>query len=218
MTISPEELADIFLSGDDHHALRIVQDYLQNHSRKDLFHELLTPAMYQVGQLWQENQISVADEHLATALCDFVISATDSRSQAEKDAAQKAMIMGFEGEDHYLGLKMVACVFREHGWNVRYLGPNLPLAHAMDAAAGWKPDAIGLSAALISRLPLAKTYIDAFHTLSPKPTVLIGGRAVTLADMSAVEAEGAVILKDLESLQHWIQTRKEPNHEADAGL
>ncbi|WKA53881.1 cobalamin B12-binding domain-containing protein [Planococcus shixiaomingii] len=214
--MTSEELADIFLSGDDYCALNKVQDYLKTHTRKELFQELLTPAMYRIGQLWQENAISVADEHLATAICDFVISATDNRSQEEKENAGKVMIMGFEGEDHYLGLKMVACVFREHGWTVRYMGPNLPLAHALDAAKQWKPDVIGLSAALVSRLPLVKTYMDAFRTLEPKPVVLLGGRAVALADLSDATAEGAVVLKSLETLQHWIQARKESNHEASA--
>lgn len=217
MPMNSEELADIFLAGDDYYALNKVQEYLTDHSRKELFQELLTPAMYRIGQLWQENKISVADEHLATAICDFVISATDNRSQHEKDIAGKAMIMGFEGEDHYLGLKMVACVFREHGWQVQYMGPNLPLAHALDAAAQWKPDVIGLSAALVSRLPLVKTYMDAFQTLDVTPTVLIGGRAVSLADLSEAKAQGAVILESLETLQQWIQVRKELNYEAKSG-
>ncbi|TWT03723.1 B12-binding domain-containing protein [Planomicrobium sp. CPCC 101079] len=214
--MTSDELADIFLSGDDYYALRKVQHYLQTHTRKELHQELLTPAMYRIGQLWQENVISVADEHLATAICDFVISATDHRSQAEKEAIGKAMIMGFEGEDHYLGLKMVACVFREHGWAVHDMGPNLPLVYALDAAKQLKPDVIGLSAALVSRLPLVKTYMDAFGTLDPKPTVLIGGRAVTLADLSHAEAEGAVVLENLETLQHWIQSRKELNYGTSA--
>ncbi|MGI2327575.1 cobalamin B12-binding domain-containing protein [Planococcus sp. YIM B11945] len=218
MSITPEELADVFLSGDDHHALSIVRTYLTTHSRNELFHHLLTPAMYRIGQLWQENEISVADEHLGTAVCDFVISATDERSQLEKEAAGKAMIMGFEGEDHYLGLKMVACLFRENGWNVRYLGPNLPLAHALDAAREWQPDVVGLSAALINRLPLIKSYIQAFQTLEKIPTTLIGGRAVSLADLSEAEAQGAVVLKSLDQLQQWIQTRKERNDEGTTRL
>ncbi|TWT27855.1 B12-binding domain-containing protein [Planomicrobium sp. CPCC 101110] len=216
--MTSDELADIFLSGDDYYALRKVRYYLKTHTRKELFQELLTPAMYRIGQLWQENVISVADEHLATAICDFVISATDNRSQAEKEAAGKVMIMGFEGEDHYLGLKMVACVFREHGWVVYDMGPNLPLVHAMDAAEQLKPDVIGLSAALVSRLPLVKSYMDAFGILDPKPAVLIGGRAVTLADLSDAKAEGAVVLESLETLQNWIRSRKERNHETSASL
>lgn len=216
--MTSDELADIFLSGDDYYALRKVQYYLKTHTRKELFQELLTPAMYRIGQLWQENIISVADEHLATAICDFVISATDNRSLAEKEATGKAMIMGFEGEDHYLGLKMVACVFREHGWVVHDMGPNLPLVHAFDAAKQLKPDVIGLSAALVSRLPLVKTYMDAFEALDPKPAVLIGGRAVTLADLSDAKAEGAVVLESLETLQNWIRSRKELNHETSAPL
>lgn len=36
---------------------------------------VITPAMHQIGELWARNAISVADEHLATAIAHRVIAA-----------------------------------------------------------------------------------------------------------------------------------------------
>lgn len=36
--------------------------------------KLLTPSMAKIGLLWEEDEISVADEHLATTTCDFILS------------------------------------------------------------------------------------------------------------------------------------------------
>lgn len=211
--IQPKQLAGLFLEGDDAEALVHVRAFLKEHNQKELFAQLLTPAMYHIGELWENNEIGVADEHLATAICDFVVSAVENRHQAGNGTERKVMVFGPEGEDHYIGLKMVASLFREKHWSVKYLGPNLPLAHALDAAKIWKPDAIALSAALVYRLPVVKTYIIEFLKLEPKPTVFVGGRAVTIANPDVLREEGAIILKDLEQLERWLAMGEEPEDE-----
>ena len=213
MTINPEELAHLFIAGEDAQAMKNILEYLETHSRKELFTNVLTPTMYHIGVLWERNDISVADEHLATAICDFILSATEERNVQNDRAEGKVMVMGLEGEDHYLGLKMVASIFREKGWHVQYMGPNLPLDHALDAAIRQKPDVIGLSAALAYRLPALKTYIRAFQQLDKPPVILIGGRAMKLADMTALEEEGAIVVRELDELEQWIQSGKEQSHE-----
>ncbi|MFP3323198.1 cobalamin B12-binding domain-containing protein [Planococcus sp. SIMBA_160] len=201
------QLSELFLQGQEEEALKYVQDFLESHSHEQLYGDLLTPAMYRIGELWEQNEISVAEEHLATAVCDFVLSATELRNK-EKDGRQKAMIFGPEGEEHYIGLKMVASMFREEGYEVRYMGPNLPLDAALQLAADWQPDVVALSGALAHRLPVLKTYAEAFSQIDSKPAVLIGGRAVTLSSFADLQVKGAVIVRELGALREWIRTGK----------
>lgn len=211
--IQPTELAELFLQGNDREALKQVQYFLECHNRKELFDQLLTPAMYHIGELWETNLITVADEHLATAICDFVVSVVDNRQQATHFSKSKVMVLGPEGEDHYIGLKMVSSLFREHNWTVNYLGPNLPLSHAVEAAIRWKPDVIALSAALVYRLPMLKAYTQEFLELAHQPIVIIGGRAVTFESSRSLRDEGAILVKDLNQLEQWIKTGEEPDNE-----
>ncbi|MGO1057887.1 cobalamin B12-binding domain-containing protein [Planococcus sp. FY231025] len=207
--IQPIQLAELFLDGNDAEALVQVRRFLEEYTQHELFARLLTPAMYHIGELWENNEIGVADEHLATAVCDFVVSAVENRKQQGDGTERKVMVLGPEGEDHYIGLKMVSSRFRENGWSVKYLGPNLPLDHALDAAKRWEPDAIALSAALVYRLPLIKTYIKEFLELDPKPIVFLGGRAVSKANPEALRNEGAIVLEDLEQLERWLTMGEE---------
>ncbi|RNF38374.1 cobalamin B12-binding domain-containing protein [Planococcus salinus] len=209
MEIQPKELADLFLAGEEEKALQLVQQYLQQHSQQDLYHQLLTPAMYRIGELWENNIISVADEHLATAVCDFVVSAAELKRESIKGIKRKAMILGPEGEGHYIGMKMVSSLFKENGWQVHYMGPNLPLESAIESAKRWKPEVVALSAALVYRLPALQQYAAAFRELDFKPVILLGGRAVSIADPSFIREEGTVVVKDLQQLKDWIQTGKE---------
>ena len=204
------QLSDLFLQGQEEEALKYVQDFLENHSHEQLYGELLTPAMYRIGELWEQNEISVAEEHLATAVCDFILSATELRNK-NKEGRQKAMIFGPEGEEHYIGLKMVAAMFREEGYEVRYMGPNLPLDSALQLAEDWKPDVVAVSGALAHRLPVLKTYAEAFSQVVPKPAILIGGRAVTLSSFADLQVKGAVIVRELGALREWIRTGKGSN-------
>ncbi|TWT07207.1 cobalamin-binding domain protein [Planococcus sp. CPCC 101016] len=213
MNKKSQELSDLFLAGDEKQALDLVQTYLENHTKNELYQLVLTPAMYRIGELWEKNIITVADEHLATAICDFVVSVTDVRRPVKNISEKKVMVLGPEGEDHYIGLKMVASLFKENGWEVQYLGPNLPLDAAIDSANRWKPDVIALSAALAYRLPVLKKYAQSFIELDFKPSVILGGRAVAMANWSASESEGMIIVKELDQLKEWIHTGKEPDND-----
>ena len=213
MNNQSKELADLFLAGNEKQALHSVQAYLKNHTKDELYQHVLTPAMYWIGELWEKNVITVADEHLATAICDYVVSVTEMRKGEQNADQKKVMVLGPEGEDHYIGLKMVASLFKENGWEVRYLGPNLPLDAAIDTANCWKPDAIALSAALVYRLPVLKKYTEAFRALDFKPSVILGGRAVAMGNWPASESEGVLIVKELDQLKNWIQNGKEPDNE-----
>ncbi|AQQ54014.1 cobalamin B12-binding domain-containing protein [Planococcus lenghuensis] len=206
MLIEPKALARLFLDGEETKALTEIQAYLAEHSKKELYHDLLTPAMIHIGELWERNEISVADEHLATAICDFVMSAVDIRPVSlPSDGSKTALVLGVEGEQHYLGLKMTASLLRENGWSVHYLGPDLPLDHALAAAERWQPDAIGLSAALAYRAPAVRKFVEAFLELQPAPVIFIGGRAVSAADLSHLEQEGVLLFDNLHQLERWIR-------------
>lgn len=211
--IQPTELAGLFLQGNDREALKQVQQFLDSHNRRTLFDQLLAPAMYHIGELWETNAITVADEHLATAICDFVVSVVDKREQDAHSLRHKVMVLGPEGEDHYIGLKMVSSLFRERNWSVNYLGPNMPLDHAVEAAIRWKPDAIALSAALVYRVPALKIYTKRFKELDHQPAIIIGGRAASLDSSHSLKDEGAILVKDLDQLEQWIKTGEEPDDE-----
>lgn len=67
-------LADYLLQGDEEIAIQLIEAEMNRTSQQQMMNDLLTPAMQHIGYLWENNQITVADEHLATAICDFVLS------------------------------------------------------------------------------------------------------------------------------------------------
>lgn len=201
------KIARLLLEGKENEAIEYIHSIQNPINRLALYEELLTPSMYHIGELWENNEISVADEHLATALCDYILSRLDNE-KVEVVHDKKVLLFGVEEEQHYLGLKMVASIFRENGWHVRYLGPNLPLDHARKQIENFQPDVIGVSAALSYRLPVLKETIESFEDLSWKPITLIGGRMAKEYDLSSFTSDRVLVIKDLDTLRSWLEEER----------
>jgi len=197
-----EKLARLFLDGNHAEALRFIKQQ-PDQNRMVLFRDLFTPAMYMIGDLWENNEISVADEHLATGVCDFVLSRLFQVSE-ERSGEKKAMFLCLQGEQHYLGIKMINSIFEEKGWETKYFGASLPLEYALKSALQWKPEVIGLSVSIVYNLPVLKNYVRTLGALPHKPAILIGGRLANKYDLVPYSNNQGIIIKSLEQAEKWL--------------
>ena len=61
------------LQGNRRNCSAIAKQYLaQNPSFLQLYEEVFKVALYEVGRLWKTNQISIASEHMATAITERI--------------------------------------------------------------------------------------------------------------------------------------------------
>nr|WP_234400682.1 cobalamin B12-binding domain-containing protein [Virgibacillus senegalensis] len=97
----------------------------------------------------------------------------------------------------------------EKSWKTRLLGANLPLEYALQQATDWKPDVIGLSAALSYRLPLLKKYIDDLESLPFHLKVIVGGRLAGIHGLSKFTSKETAIFDNLHTLNQWLDPSRE---------
>lgn len=142
--------------------------------------------MHYIGQMWEENEITVAQEHLATAICDFALSryCFDKMGETSSANRKKGLFFCLEGEEHYIGIKIISSLFREANWDVQFLGANLPLEYAVYNAQKWKPDVIGISLSLSIQLPKLKEYVTTLENLAHTPTIIVGSRLLKKYDFT----------------------------------
>lgn len=170
-----------------------------------VYEQLLAPAMNYIGDLWEQNLVSVADEHLATAVCEIVLSRYGAMTLPASAHAGRAMLLCIEGEGHAIGLKMVHALFREHGWDSRCFGAGLPLRDTLIHAMKWKPDVVALSASDPGLLPALAEYVDALNGIPYAPVVLVGGRALLYAGTDSALSGRATYLGGLAKLKAWLE-------------
>jgi diguanylate cyclase (GGDEF)-like protein len=144
-----------------------------------LLDRIVAPALREIGRLWERGEITVADEHLATAITHRVLALVYPELLSALPGSQpRVLLAGVQGEQHALGLRIVADVLEGAGHDVLYLGADVPLAALLDAVRRHAPAAVGLAATLsASAEPLAHA-IDALHGLGTGALLLIGGQGV----------------------------------------
>jgi len=203
-----QEFEAALLRGDQRQALAILNRAMDGgHSLVDVEMRMIQPALYQIGEKWQANQISVAQEHMATAIVQMVMPMGLLRSPPPAQIGKSVLLACVEGNQHAVGLSMVSDAFSLAGWQVQYLGADVPTRALVAQVVQAKPDLVGLSVSFPQQLRVAK---DIIHQLSEqmgstKPAVMIGGLAVNRfgrladvlgADASSVNAQLAVACAD----------------------
>jgi methanogenic corrinoid protein MtbC1 len=147
-----------------------------------LYQEVITPAMYELGRLWERGAITVADEHLATALTHRVLGALTPPAFAgqalEKDSPKpRAMLAAVQGEQHALGLRMAADLLEGAGCEAIYLGADVPVEALMQSIASFSPDLLGLSATMPELGDVLEGTVAGIRSEYPELGVLVGGQA-----------------------------------------
>lgn len=201
-------LAQLLLEGNQEGSWELIEQERQaNRDSLFIYESIFTAAMRHIGSLWEINNISVADEHLATSTCDFLLARY--LWQQKKDhhidpIGKKAMFLCVENEQHYLGLKMTSQLFSEAGWDTRFHGPNLPLEYVKKAAEEWKPDAICISFSILYHAEHLEPYIKELERLPNRPAIIVGGRLLEKYEFARHGSERTMFMKNLEGVKKWL--------------
>lgn len=165
-----------------------------------LYQRVIAPAMHEIGELWEKGAITVADEHLATALTNRVLAALRPPPPSEAAAGdllprRRVMLAAIEGEQHALGLRMVADVLEDAGCHTIYLGADVPTEALLQALSCLAPDLLALSVTMSELGPRLQEVAGAARRAHPDIGLLVGGQGA-----SPLEGDGATLVQDLEAL------------------
>ena len=146
---------------------------------RDFYCDVLTPVLHTIGELWQNGEIGVEDEHLASNVASALIGRLGPRFASRGRTKGTVVIAMPAGERHDLGLAMLGDILRSDGYRVLNLGADTP-ASALVAALRDVDDisAIALSVVNSERLDTAATSIVAVRESVGAVPVLAGGAAV----------------------------------------
>lgn len=170
---------DAVLGGHRTAALGVALELLRRGlSVPDVYTGLLQAAQYEVGRRWELNEISVSTEHMATAITQFVVAHLYSHLEIPDRQHGNAIITGVKGELHQLGANMVADVLEADGWNVRFLGTQMPHNEIMKAVEQHEPRLIGISTTMLFNLSNVADLVEQIRANAGVDTrIIVGGGA-----------------------------------------
>jgi methanogenic corrinoid protein MtbC1 len=158
------------------------------------------PLLQKIGQSWSDGTMSIAQEHLASAVFRRVLGWILQVYEVT-DGAPRLVVATPPRHVHELGAMLAAGAAAAEGWAVTYLGADLPIADLLASARQVGADAVALSvvypkvdAGLIIDLEQLRSGLE------PRAAILLGG-AAAVEDRERLSALGAQVVDSLGELR-----------------
>jgi len=204
-----ENYLDALLAGRRSECRRVVQKLMDAHTDvKDLYTCLFQRSMYRVGELWENHRITVANEHLATAITEGLLNLVYPSIFDTDRIGKTAVVSCSANEFHQIGGKMVADIMELNGWDTHFLGANTPCEDISGYVEEVHADLVGLSLSILANMDSLKRCMDVIKTDFPGMQMLVGGQAFRWGGHDAIrEYPGVEYVSSLDDLETWLAQR-----------
>ena len=205
-TTTSGSLRDRYLSaqlgGNRREALRvIIEEGLHRGLSPGDVQKVVQEAQREIGRLWQEDRISIAQEHMATAISHVVLSHVYQYATPAEPNGKKVLVACVDGELHDFPARLVADALDFAGFEVRYLGASVPTDSLLEMLDEEEPDLLVLSVTMSFNVPALRSAVKRAreHTKGRLP-IAVGGGACTWARGLAAELQADLTGQDAAEL------------------
>ena len=154
-----------------------------------LIEQTVLPLLRQIGDQWHAGRVSIAQEHMASAVIEAFVMTT-TRAMAVSDAAPSLVVGTLAGSRHVIAAALVGAAAAAEGWKVLFLGGDLPASEMAQAAIDASARAVAVS------IIYAATSADILGELRrlreqlPADVILLAGGRAVLAEARALRRSG----------------------------
>ena len=113
----------------------------------DLYQVVFAPAMSLIGEWYLQGKINEAQEHLASELVARMVGRAAQLWVPTRENGLLAVLGNAAENWHTLGIRMTADLLRSRGWQVLYLGANVPTQSFVEIVRERNPQLVLLSCA-----------------------------------------------------------------------
>jgi methanogenic corrinoid protein MtbC1 len=146
----------------------------------EIYLHVIKPALYRIGRLWEERRIGVAEEHIATDLSRQVLAHLYPFLPCTRGIGKATVVACVEGELHEVGAHMIADFLEMGGFDVRFVGANVPTRSLVALVHEREPHLLALSVTYAAHIPALRATVAAMREA-------VGSRVVLAAGGQALE-------------------------------
>jgi methanogenic corrinoid protein MtbC1/DNA-binding XRE family transcriptional regulator len=181
------------LEGDAEKAARIIdQGLAAGIVPSRLYLDVLMPSQVEIGARWHRGDLSIPEEHIATQITLRQMGRLREMLKTRLKLGLKALVCSVEGDQHFIGAQAVADFMVVDGWEVDFLGADIPTDHLVPFTKAKGCHLVCVSVSLPSLIPIVQRLISELRKIPAGPKIIIGGAAfITNPDLAKlVEADG----------------------------
>lgn len=166
------------MSFDEASAERILTQAFALFQPEMVLTQLLQRALSEIGELWYTHKISVQQEHFASALAMRRLNTLLAASPAPTRPG-RILIGCPPHEDHTFAPLMLTIMLRYRGWELIYLGANVPLGRFVGTVESIQPNLIIMTA---QQLYTAAKLLEVAKSVAAEQDVMLafGGRVFNI--------------------------------------
>jgi len=165
-------------------AQAIIEQWIKSNGGQSLFIDLIEPILADIGERYNNRQISLAQIYIAAKIARDWISRYEKELETNELNATKGpvVIANIEDDCHPLGRRLVCSFLRVSGWNVCDLGIDVPIKEIVNKAVEIEARVIGVSAMIYTTAENIRTLKDEIITrnLDGKIKIAAGGAVFRL--------------------------------------
>jgi methanogenic corrinoid protein MtbC1 len=193
------------VDGDKDGCANVVQSLIEEGvNLKDIYVELFQKSLYRIGKLWDDNKLSIPEEHMATRIVEYLINRFAPVGKSNSD--KKVVVACIDKEFHEIGAKMVSNIFELNGWKSYYLGASVPNKEILKFVKRIDPDIIALSWSLYLNLGRFLEVLDHLTRFFPTKKILIGGQALSENSNNILKKyKNIEYIESLDSLESYLK-------------
>ena len=167
-----------------------------------LYLDVLMPVQIEIGARWHRGEVSIPQEHIATQITLRQMTRLKGLLKTRLKLGLKAVVSSVEGDQHFIGAQAVADFLSVDGWEVDFLGADVPTDHLVPFSKARGAHLVCVSCSLTGLVPVAAKLVQELQKLSPAPKIIVGGAALIMnpelaetvkADAFAADPQTAVI-------------------------
>jgi DNA-binding transcriptional MerR regulator len=166
-----QEWIDACLAFDEQRAEQLLSQAFALYHPETVVVELLQRAVAQIGEGWYRGDVTVQQEHFCSGL---VVRRLETLVMAAPPPTRPGRIVLAcpAHEQHVIGPLILTFLLRRRGWEVVYLGADVPLEQLAVTVSVTKPQLLIVAA---QRLPTAASLLDMAQTLQQEQVPLAYG-------------------------------------------
>jgi methanogenic corrinoid protein MtbC1 len=183
---SHARLKSRMLEGDETGAWTLVEAALASGMEPEIvLLEFVSPVLRDIGEGWADGELSVADEHLASAVASRLVSRLGGRFGRRGRKRGRVVLVAAPGDLHSTPIAIAADLLRWRGFEVLELGANTPV-EALVRTLSTHDEVLAVAVACSTDLAVRTVgkAIAAIRLAAPDLPVLLGGATVTSAEQA----------------------------------
>ena len=196
-----EQLFNALTSRNEPAAKQIFESIQMMYDLNTIFFKIITPCLYEIGEAWYRGEIRIAIEHYASAFIQGILLNLLQAFPTYSSAPN--LLIGCAPEEfHEIAPLMLSVLLRREGYQVEFLGADLPVDDLVMYAEDVAPEMIILSAgAEDTARPLFEMQAM-LNELPSQPQLGYGGRYFNENKEARKTMQGVFLGETLEDAIH----------------